>query len=782
MKRKLSLVLAFVMILSLVPMSAFAASDNSVDGVLKVKNDENLAAIGAPLLKLENDGGDWADKEIILLQVENADWLDNGDAKKGGTIANFAAELETEIEAASKKTVGTDVYGVEATVERESDSRIRVTLEGTTNTTVDGKEIAKDLVVKIPLWVEMDGEVGKVTIESKSGKITEETLVFANGRSGETTVTIDDTTTFGTTKTIESIRIEENAIGAIDIADTGEKYIKLSLDKDFEFIIDEAKITGDLVKNSPVDLDSDNKFYDLDDDELKIFVRGTKSGATDGIELKAQPEYAADIVISGLKVKPTKDAKDGKVNMTVSSDMGEIKTTKLEIGEYADYKVNVTADGDPKEIFSGRYEGASKDNKYSVKLAADQPLTVDEEHELQTLIIDEKVEGSWTDNKPVVVEFPTWVKIIGVDKDGDEKDAIKNEAFDANEYEFEMDSTKVNGKKKVELTFYVSVEAGKAGDIEAKVGGRGLDDEYEVVLGKAVAPVKVEAEVAPIKAGIRDQEIGKITITENEEGAILENKDIVLELDKDMEWDDEPKVEVVKGDLEIDEDDIDVKDNILTIHVDDESTEPSVIEITEGRVKVDRSIAEGKIDVEVKGSALIQNGYDKDVDYKDATDEKIGKTDLLDDYGLFNNDYYAKVEVANVITPADQDTKGEPAKFVIGSTEYQVGEEVRTADVAPYIKDGRTMLSVRYVAEAMGVAEDSIVWDGVNRTVTIFKGDRIAQVTIGSNQLMVGGVAITMDTVAEIKDGRTMLPISFIAKALGAEVEWDGATRTVTVK
>ena len=54
--------------------------------------------------------------------------------------------------------------------------------------------------------------------------------------------------------------------------------------------------------------------------------------------------------------------------------------------------------------------------------------------------------------------------------------------------------------------------------------------------------------------------------------------------------------------------------------------------------------------------------------------------------------------------------------------------------------------------------------------------------TIGSNVLYVNGTAISMDTVAEIKDGRTMLPVSFVAKALGAEVTWDAATRTVTVK
>jgi hypothetical protein len=39
-----------------------------------------------------------------------------------------------------------------------------------------------------------------------------------------------------------------------------------------------------------------------------------------------------------------------------------------------------------------------------------------------------------------------------------------------------------------------------------------------------------------------------------------------------------------------------------------------------------------------------------------------------------------------------------------------------------------------------------------------------------------------MDVAPEIKDGRTMLPFRWIAQALGASVEWDEATQTVTVK
>ncbi|TCO78768.1 copper amine oxidase N-terminal domain-containing protein [Marinisporobacter balticus] len=711
MKRKISLLLVLALMLTLVPMSAFAASDNSVSKIMTVKADTEIDT-DAPYLRIENNKGDFGTKETIELRLENAEWLDEVDE-------TFAVEFDK----AATSTVAATVY-------RKSDTRVELVVENA----------IKDDVINMPLHVKVlnDGEA-KVIVSSKSGVVTEGTYKFATAVNASTTIRIDDTITFSNVKAIEPIEIEENAVGAIDVAKL--KYIRVELDKDFKLQYDNIAVTGDLI-NGTLDATAVEK---IDDNIIKInFAAGT---------LKSDLGIRGDIEINGLTVNPGKNAKEGKVYVTIKSNVSEISTTKLEMGKFAEYDVEVKADGEAKEIYGGRYEGVN---------------TTDDAHELQKLIIEEKVEGSWLDGRTVSVEFPSWVKILNVTKSGD---TITNEDTDKNEFEFDI--TKTTGKKKVELTFFISVEAGKTGDVTAKVESRGLDEDYEVVLGKALAPATITAEVAKIKAGVRDQEIGKITIAETDEDAIKKG-DLILELDKDLDWDGEPTVKVTKGDLEIDEDNIDVKDNVLTIKVERESSEPSTIEITNAKVKVDRSIAEGAVKVEVKGDALIQNGYDKTL--------ADSKTVQLDN-GRFDKDYYAKLEVASVITPADNNTSvAKAVQFVIGNAEYTVDGEVKTADVAPYITDGRTMLSLRYVAEAMGVEDHNIIWDGATRTVTILKGDRIAQVEIGSNKLFVNGAVIPMDTVAVIKDGRTMLPVSFIAKALGSQVEWDGATRTVTIK
>ena len=88
-------------------------------------------------------------------------------------------------------------------------------------------------------------------------------------------------------------------------------------------------------------------------------------------------------------------------------------------------------------------------------------------------------------------------------------------------------------------------------------------------------------------------------------------------------------------------------------------------------------------------------------------------------------------------------------------------------------------LPVRYVAYALGVAAENILWDG--KTATLIKGDKVVQVTAGSKVMVVNGASINLDAAPELKDGRTMPPFRWIAWAFGAAVDWDAETQTVTM-
>lgn len=120
--------------------------------------------------------------------------------------------------------------------------------------------------------------------------------------------------------------------------------------------------------------------------------------------------------------------------------------------------------------------------------------------------------------------------------------------------------------------------------------------------------------------------------------------------------------------------------------------------------------------------------------------------------------------------------------FTIGSTRYIVDGQERGMDVAPYIKDDRTFLPVRFAASAAGVTDDNIIWNSTEHSVILIKGNSVVKLVIGSKTMLIDGTPITMDVVPEIVDpGRTMLPIRWVGQALGCTISWDAAAETITI-
>ena len=121
---------------------------------------------------------------------------------------------------------------------------------------------------------------------------------------------------------------------------------------------------------------------------------------------------------------------------------------------------------------------------------------------------------------------------------------------------------------------------------------------------------------------------------------------------------------------------------------------------------------------------------------------------------------------------------GVTLKMTVGKTEYTVNGEVKMMDVAPIIVSSRTMLPVRYVAEALGA---TVVWDGDTSTATITTAGTELKITVGASEAVVNGQAVRLDSPAFIENSRTYMPVRFVAETLGATVAWDGATSTATI-
>lgn len=119
------------------------------------------------------------------------------------------------------------------------------------------------------------------------------------------------------------------------------------------------------------------------------------------------------------------------------------------------------------------------------------------------------------------------------------------------------------------------------------------------------------------------------------------------------------------------------------------------------------------------------------------------------------------------------------AVFTVGSNVYAIDGQQFSMDAAPQVVGGRTFVPVRYVAQAVGVDPKDILYDGGK--VTLIRGDRVVQLTVGSNVMVKNGAPIVMDMAPEVVNGRVMLPLRWVAQALDAGVEWNGNTRQVTI-
>jgi transcriptional regulator CtsR len=123
-------------------------------------------------------------------------------------------------------------------------------------------------------------------------------------------------------------------------------------------------------------------------------------------------------------------------------------------------------------------------------------------------------------------------------------------------------------------------------------------------------------------------------------------------------------------------------------------------------------------------------------------------------------------------------------KLTISKSTYYVNNQLKTMDTAPVIRENRTLLPIRYVAEAIGA---TVNWNNSERKVTVSLDGKVIELWIGKNIARVDGQYVLIDsanlkvTPVIISPGRTMLPLRFITENLGAKVDWDENKKEVTV-
>jgi hypothetical protein len=98
--------------------------------------------------------------------------------------------------------------------------------------------------------------------------------------------------------------------------------------------------------------------------------------------------------------------------------------------------------------------------------------------------------------------------------------------------------------------------------------------------------------------------------------------------------------------------------------------------------------------------------------------------------------------------------------------------------VMPYIKDSRTLVPLRYIAEELGA---KVSYNEETKEITIKTMASELVLTVGKKEYTNDGVKKQMDTPAEIIEGRTFVPVRVISEDLNKAIYWSEKDKMVVI-
>ncbi|MEA4816668.1 MAG: copper amine oxidase N-terminal domain-containing protein [Lachnospiraceae bacterium] len=785
MKKKLALFMAAMMMIALIPQTAFATTANRVTKVITLAEDAYTS--GSSYLVIKNDKGDLTGEEQTFELS-----LSNGDFELSSDDSNYENELAYQIFQATENLGGSstsydytgslngdDEYEVDTDAQEPGVLEPLSTADASVGTTSDlvsnyvdvTRSSSSSLTIKfavksyndqlyIPVLVQgtTEGDV-QITIDPVESSISSGTYTVAVVNEGATVAAISKKTDVGadTSTAIKAISLTETTAGTL----TDEGTLKFKLSSGFYFdldSIDDAATSYGSAEASFNETDSDTStlYFDVDNDGSAL----------------------SKLVFSSIQIYADEDdCTSGDIATITISGAGTTKQS-LEVATYVEYGVALSVEDEDLPVI---YIGSA----------------TDDDNETLEVTFKESVTNSWWANRKTIFEFPDGIDIKSVEfKTADNIETGPTTTV----YEVEPDSTTVTAddgsstsfiaiknnkmtlsgittedgtKAKFEMIFTLSLAADlEEQDIDLTVTGSAIDEDMSVTVAKAVMPFIIETNVNEVNIDYRYVAINDITITEAYAGAFDKNYTLVLE-GEDMTFESGFTYEVTGGDIKID--DVTRSGGTLEIEIKSESgDEPGVITLSNLSLYLDRTLPAGDYKLYLKGDAFIENnGEALDVDDFDGWAHDVDSRTVLTDF------------VTVVTAGRDQDDSTFTTKITvtIGADTITAGSQTITLDVPAYINSGYTMLPVRAVTEAISSAA-IVRWDDPTKTVTISFGSRIIVMTIGSKTMTINGTPVAMSGVCEIRESRAFLPLRDLGYALGlgdSKIAWDETTSTATL-
>lgn len=825
MKKKIALLLAAAMTVSMLPMTAMAGSTNTISVTANVKTNEAVKVNGdftslqiKPLdtiasnssIVLDLDNGEYNSSYFdacAYKSYDNADYdtvysYNTSDPEAGlkkYVGAKNQRELPYKLKYINKTSMEVQLYPIDAKWVNQNNS-------GGESEATKGTPVYQ---IKLPVdSTDNEGDI-KVSIDANSTTVSgggSYTIAKVTSGSGSTTASVvsSEVKTHSGNVTVPQITVKEDVSGTF--ANAGN--VKVKANGPYKFRAANGGITLKSGVNASVNgTISVSGSLNANENEVTFTLTADDIAHIDKDKLSS-------LTIDGLIMVPNNDEKNyGDVYVTVSGT--DVTSEQLKVGTRADYGFNLTAMTEAPTIFAGRSPLRNDDLN-------------DDDFKTAKFRFEETTPGAWLTSRKLEFTVPEGVKIIGMDVD--KVDKLNQANFEAGAclsndgqtLRIEKDSDVFNGFSRndsayVDMYLYLSVDPSFTGDVTVGVSGAGVEADTitPVTIAKVVTPITVESTETKTAMGYQDIDTADITITENAAGALLDGKTVKLLIDslygsQELGFADTDTLTLTTdGNLEAKN--FKVSDGVMSFKVDTASySTPSTIKISGVQIGTTRSVPYGSYDLKVQGDAVINN-YDDNVDTytsticsgsvsdPDTTAEKLGgvddsnsrKLDMFDVNSSFKFKGYL-----NVTSGAGNDSVlTKKVEVTIGEKSVTMDGEKIDTDVAAYIQtsSNSTMVPLRVVALALGVDSanaanpdetNAVNWDANSKTATIVYGSgstkTVIQFQAGSGVMNVNGSSITManGVTAEITDGRMFVPFRALGQAFGVSVSWDADTKT----
>ena len=481
MKKKLALLMAAIMTVAMVPMTAFASTKltavdkiaTAVDDTFEsrvelVKNDDQVNIPGAQfdvILKLTN--GEFATDDDDDYIMEYADYLT--DTENEGIIAVDVRNATTAVVTLDSNTFNGGVSGApEACV-------LTITAKA-----VDTGDVVAKFTSNVSQFKDASEAIataydGDVTIESE-GVVT-----FVEDSSEDV-------------KNIKDITITGLTNGAIS---AGEE-ITLKLKGNYEFNVDENgwlyDTDGSVDISDVVTALNDSVTFEnvrADEDELHFTIRNI------------DPNQVPIITIGGFAIRTTKDCDPGDTaKVTISSK--DFDSNTIEVARMVEEAVTYTVEDDDLPVI-----WAGKD------------YTAEDETNTLEVAIEENTGDILNTSRKATFTFPEGIEVVDIEVDDVEIAAgglVEGEKYANYQFEYEIDENVVTiwnygeGEESdatdMKIKFILNAAPTFEGDVDVALGGE--FDDVELTVATVKAPYTVEAKTSEVLIDYRYVPVNEI--------------------------------------------------------------------------------------------------------------------------------------------------------------------------------------------------------------------------------------------------------------------------------